>query len=61
MSFVIIPNYIDEEIDRRLDAAIKEHPGAAADREVLRQQLVDYFAVTGLVPDFSLQKKESAP
>jgi len=54
--FVIIPDYISDEIDRKLDAAIAQHPDAEKDRAYLRSQLVAYLDEHGIIPDFSLQK-----
>lgn len=59
MMFYIVPNYIGDEIDRKLDAEIASHPDAAKDRAVLRGQLIDYFAKHGTIPDFSLERKAS--
>lgn len=58
--FYILPNYIGDEIDRLLDAQIEKVPGAAKDRDVLRGQLIDYFADHGVIPDFSLAKNGGA-
>lgn len=49
-----IPTYLHDELSKRLDAQIAEHPAAAADREFLFGQLVDHVAKTGVIPDFSL-------
>jgi hypothetical protein len=54
--FYIVPNVIGDEIDRKLDAEIQKEPGAAKDREVLRSQLIEYFAEHGVIPDFSLAR-----
>ena len=59
MMFRIIPNYIADAINAKLDAAFSECPEAAKDREVLYRQLLDYFDEHGIIPDFSLRKKES--
>lgn len=57
---VILPNYISAEIDRRLDEEIAKHPNAAPDRELFRQQLINYVDEHGVVPDFSLNRTVSA-
>ena len=54
--FAIIPDYVSDEIDRRLEAALAETPAAEKDRQQLRAQLVSYFVDHGMVPDFSLEK-----
>lgn len=55
--FYVVPNYIADEINRKLDAEIAKHPGAAKDREVLYSQLLGYVNEHGTVPDFSLEPK----
>ena len=54
--FVVVPNVVGDEINRKLDEQIALHPDAAKDREVLYKQLVAYFNDHGSVPDFSLQR-----
>ena len=56
MSLYILPNYIGNEIDRKLDAAIQDAPAAEKDREFLRGQLIEYFAEHGVVPESTLAK-----
>lgn len=56
---VIVPNYIADAINAKLDAAFIEVPDAEKDREVLYGQLLDYFNEHGVVPDFKLSKKAS--
>jgi hypothetical protein len=58
--FYVVPNYIHEEIERKLDAAITACPDAAKDREALRAQLLDHLNEYGVVPDFSLKKSDGA-
>jgi len=53
---IILPDYISDEIDRKLTVALAEVPDAEKDRAALRAQLIAHFAETGLVPDFSLAK-----
>jgi hypothetical protein len=55
---VIVPNSLRDAINAKLDAAIAEVPDAEKDREILYGQLLDYFDEHGVVPDFSLAKKE---
>lgn len=58
---IILPNYISDEIDRRIDAAIANTPDAAPDRELFRETLIAHFAETGTVADFTLAKKHEVP
>ena len=60
MTLIILPNYISDEIDRRIDAAIAETPDAAADRELFRESLIAHFAQTGQVASFTLVKADRA-
>lgn len=56
---VIVPNYIADEINARLDAEIEKHPRAARDRDELYRQLVSYVNDHGVIPDFSLEPRDS--
>lgn len=58
---VIVPNYLRDELYRRLDAEIEKHPAAAKDREVLYSQLLSYVNEHGAIPDFSLSKAVDTP
>lgn len=60
MSLIILPNYISDEIDRRIDEAIADTPDAAADRELFRETLIAHFAETGQVASFTLVKASDA-
>ena len=56
MTMYILPNYIGDEIDRRLDAEIAKHSDAEGSRDHLRSSLIEYFAEHGVIPDFTLAK-----
>jgi len=58
-AMIILPNYVSDRINAMLDAELEKHPAAAPDRDLFRQQLVNYFAATGLVPDFSLAPRSA--
>jgi hypothetical protein len=60
MSFYVVPDYVYDHIQRRLDAVISEHPDAEKDREHLYRQLLEVFNETGQIPEFTL-KRTSAP
>ena len=53
---VIVPNYIADEINAKLDKQIEANPDAAKDRDALYGQLIAYFNEHGVIPDFSLQR-----
>lgn len=55
---VIVPNYIADAINAKLDAAIAACPEAAKEREVLYEQLLGYFNEHGIIPEFHIQKNE---
>ncbi len=57
MPIVVVPNYIYDEINERLDVEIAKHPDAEKDRDELRSQLIAYVDEHGHVPDFSLSRK----
>jgi hypothetical protein len=54
---VIVPDSLRDAINAKLDAEIAKHPDAAADREILYGQLLDYFNALGVLPDFTLERK----
>lgn len=52
--FAIVPTYILDKVNAKLDAAIAEHPDAEKDRDELRSQILGYVNEHGVVPEFSL-------
>ena len=56
----IVPNYVSDAINGKLDEKIAECPGAESDRAVLYEKLLDYFDEFGEIPDFTITKKEDA-
>ena len=56
---VIVPNHLSDQINAKLDTAIAEVPDAEKDREMLYHQLLGYFHEHGIIPDFTLAKKDS--
>lgn len=57
----VIPNTLSHTINAKLDAAIAKVPEAAKSREVLYQQLLEYFDEHGIIPDFELHKLPNQP
>ena len=57
MTFVIVPNSLQDAINEKLDVAIAECPEAVADRHLFYAQLLEYFHEHGELPDFTLAKK----
>ena len=55
---VVVPDYVRDDINRILDAALVECPEAAGNREVLYGQLLAYFDDNGNLPDFSIQRRD---
>ena len=56
---LLVPNYISRQLNDLLDAEIAKCPDAAKDREVLYSQLLSYVNDHGVIPDFSLERKET--
>ena len=48
--FRVVPDYIADEINATLDKLIAAEPAAAADRDVLYSQLLDWVDQHGYVP-----------
>lgn len=53
---LIIPDFVKDAINTKLDIAFKEVPEAEKDRDVLYHQLLEYFDEHGEIPDFQLRK-----
>ena len=51
-----IPNYLQDELNKRLDAEFVKCPEAEKDRGALYAQLIEYVDEHGVIPDFSLAK-----
>lgn len=59
MAIYIIPNELRDQINARLDEALKDFPECLdEDREILYHQLLEYFNEHGIIPDFKLEKKD---
>jgi hypothetical protein len=58
--FYVVPNDLSDEIYRRIDEQIALVPGAAADREFFYRALLDHFNEHGVIPGFSLVRKDAA-
>lgn len=57
MTLVVVPNYVRDAINSKLDAAYIETPSAAGDREHHFAVLLDYFNEHGKLPTFSLKMR----
>ena len=57
MEIVILPNYVRDAINKKLDTAIAECPGAEADRELFFSKMLAYFYEHNELPEFRLVKK----
>lgn len=55
---VIVPDSLRNAIDAKLDEAFLACPDAEKDRDELFRQLLAYFNDHGVVPDFTLAKRE---
>jgi hypothetical protein len=56
--FVIVPDSLRDAIMAKLDAEIAKHPDAEKDRAALYSHLLGYFNEHGVVPEFTLQRKD---
>jgi hypothetical protein len=56
--FLVVPDSLRHAIDEKLDAALKEAPEAARDRDHLFRQLLSFFNDHGYLPEFSLAKTQ---
>ena len=53
--FVVVPNELHDLIHARIVSALVGRPCTDTDRETLYSELLNYFNVHGLLPDFSLK------
>ena len=51
---VIVPNFLRDAINAKLDEVFKTCPEAEKERESLYQRLLEYFDEHGVIPDFTL-------
>jgi hypothetical protein len=58
---LIVPNYLRDQINAAIDAALVDVPEAAADREIFFAALLDHVNEHGVIPEFSLVKREPEP
>ena len=56
--FVVVPNSLRDAINAKLDTAIAEVPEAASDCDALYEQLLAYVSEHGVLPDFSLKRRD---
>jgi hypothetical protein len=54
--FLVVPDALYNAIHKRLDEEFVKFPDAAADRDALYHELLDYFAEHGALPEFTLEK-----
>ena len=58
MTFWVVPDSLYDAIQAKLDQAIADRPDAEKDREHLYKQLLAYFNENGVIPEFSIMKKD---
>jgi len=56
--FVIVPNVLSDAVNKKLDLAFVDCPEAEKDRDILYNQLLQYFDEHGELPEFKIIKKE---
>jgi hypothetical protein len=54
MSTVIVPTYLLEEINKKLDEAIENCPQAEKERDSLRARILGFVDENGYIPDIKL-------
>lgn len=55
---IIVPNFIRDSINEKLNIAFKEVPDAAKDRDYFYEELLNYYDEHGIIPDFNLTPNE---
>ena len=58
MKFVLVPTYVIDAINAKLDEALAACPDAAPDRDTLYSTLLAYFDEHGTLPEFYLARRE---
>lgn len=58
MRIVVVPNVLARAINAKLDQAFVLCPEAAVDRDALYNELLGYFDEHGVLPDFTLARRE---
>ena len=53
----VVPISLSNAINTKLDEAFIGCPEAEKERDILYSQLLEYFDVHGIIPDFELRKK----
>lgn len=59
MGIIALPNYISDEINKKLDAAFLKAPEAEIDREFYYNELVSFVVNQGFIPDFTITRKDA--
>jgi hypothetical protein len=55
---VIVPNYVSDAINKKLDELLETCPDAINSRSHLYEQLLEYYNNNGELPDCSLAKNK---
>lgn len=53
---MIVPNYLSEEIYKKVDAQLEICPNLKPHREDIYNKILRYFDEHGVIPDFSLEE-----
>ncbi len=57
--YVIVPNYVRDAINKRLDEALGDLPVPAPDREIMYDTLLRAYNETGQIPSFDIKGPET--
>jgi len=58
--FVVVPNYVRDAINERMEMSFIKYPLLKAHREEIFNDILAYYDKFGKIPDFEIQPKDSA-
>lgn len=61
MKVVVIPNELHDAIHAKITEALKGRLMAEDEREVHYQQLLEYYDINGVIPEFELKDEHGTP
>lgn len=60
MRTVIVPEWLHNRINWKLDQVLRENPEASKDRDIFYKQLLAFYDDYGFVPEFTIQLNMTA-
>ena len=55
--FIILPDGVKDEINRRVDAFLEDHPDREIDRDELYDEMIQFFGHRGQIPEITLREQ----